>query len=100
MCILLLFCRYLPPEIGSLNKLEYLDLSFNKMKRLPEEIGFLHALKCLKVSNNKLEELPLGLSSLQELENLDLSRNRLTSLGALDLNIMHNLQELNLEVHI
>lgn len=89
--------RYLPPEIGCLSSLEHLDLSFNKMKYLPTEISYLKALISLKVANNKLVELPSGLSSLQKLENLDLSNNRLTSLGCLELGLMHNLQKLNLQ---
>ncbi|KAA8527650.1 hypothetical protein F0562_034955 [Nyssa sinensis] len=89
--------RYLPPEIGCLENLEYLDLSFNKMRSLPTEITYLTALISLKVMNNKLVELPSGLSSLQRLENLDLSNNRLTSLGCLELGSMHNLQKLNLQ---
>ncbi|KAF5466065.1 hypothetical protein F2P56_016022 [Juglans regia] len=89
--------RYLPPEIGCLNNLEYLDLSFNKMKTLPSEISHLNALISLKVANNKLVELPSGLSSLQRLEVLDLSNNRLTSLGSLELGSMHKLQNINLQ---
>jgi len=91
-------CRYLPPEIGCLSNLEFLDLSFNKIKSLPNEITYLNALISLKVSNNKLVELPSSLSSLQLLESLDLSNNRLTSLGSLELTSMHNLQHLNLQV--
>lgn len=94
----LCYCRYLPPEIGCLKKLEYLDLSFNKMKTLPSEISFLNDLISLKVSNNKLVELPSTIASLSRLENLDLSNNRLTSLGRLDLGSMHKLQSLNLQV--
>ncbi|KAF9677643.1 hypothetical protein SADUNF_Sadunf08G0128900 [Salix dunnii] len=89
--------RYLPPEIGCLSNLEYLDLSFNKIKSLPNEITYLKALISLKVSNNKLVELPSSLSSLQSLESLDLSNNRLTSLGSLELTSMHSLQYLNLQ---
>ncbi|KAK4425620.1 Serine/threonine-protein kinase PAK 6 [Sesamum alatum] len=89
--------RYLPPEIGCLSNLEYLDLSFNKMRNLPDEITLLNMLISLKVANNKLVELPLELSSLQRLENLDLSNNRLTSLGSLELEAMRNLQTLYLQ---
>lgn len=91
-------CRYLPPEIGCLSNLEYLDLSFNKMRSLPVEITHLNSLLSLKVANNKLIEVPPGLSSLQRLENLDFSNNRLTSLENLDLLSMYNLQRLNLQV--
>ncbi|XP_022940432.1 uncharacterized protein LOC111446040 isoform X1 [Cucurbita moschata] len=89
--------RFLPPEIGCLDSLEYLDLSFNKMKSLPAEIGYLNALISLRVANNKLVELPPALSSLQKLENLDLSSNRLTSLGSLEFVSMHSLKNLNLQ---
>nr|GMD80914.1 Mitogen-activated protein kinase kinase kinase [Ipomoea batatas]GME09967.1 Mitogen-activated protein kinase kinase kinase [Ipomoea batatas]GME14351.1 Mitogen-activated protein kinase kinase kinase [Ipomoea batatas] len=89
--------RFLPPEIGYLINLEYLDISFNKMRNLPTEITYLNSLLSLKVANNKLVEVPSGLSSLQKLENLDLSHNRLTSLENLDLGLMHNLQRLNLQ---
>lgn len=91
-------CRYLPPEIGCLNNLEYLDLSFNKMRNLPDEISSLNLLISLKVASNKLIDLPLRLSDLQRLENLDLSNNRLTSLECLELESMHNLRILNLQV--
>ncbi|CAH9083659.1 unnamed protein product [Cuscuta epithymum] len=89
--------RYLPPEIGYLVNLEFLDLSFNKMKNLPTEITNLNSLLSLKVANNKLVGLPSGLSSLQRLEVLDLSHNRLMSMGNLELGLMHNLQRLNLQ---
>ncbi|XP_059626617.1 uncharacterized protein LOC132269448 [Cornus florida] len=89
--------RFLPPEIGCLTNLEYLDLSFNKLRSLPTEITYLSALISLKVANNKLGELPSSLSSLERLENLDLSNNRLKSLGCLELGLMHNLQKLNLQ---
>lgn len=100
MKVVLNICRYLPPEIGCLTCLEYLDLSHNKMKNLPAEITNLKALITLRVTNNKLVEVPSSLSSLQRLEHLDLSNNRLTSLGSLDLDLMHNLRRLNLQVHI
>ena len=91
--------RYLPPEIGSLRKLEELDLSFNKLKNLPNCIIELSALKFLKVTNNKLVDVPPGISSLRCLESLDLSNNRLTSLGSVKLVSMLTLQYLNLQVY-
>ncbi|KAK4769087.1 hypothetical protein SAY86_027237 [Trapa natans] len=66
--------RCLPPEIGCLNKLEYLDLSFNKMKSLPNEITSLSTLISLNVSHNKLLELPCDLAFLQQMETLDLPK--------------------------
>ncbi|XP_042517260.1 uncharacterized protein LOC122091404 isoform X2 [Macadamia integrifolia] len=89
--------RYLPPEIGCLSKLEFLDLSFNKLKKLPNEITSLNSLKSLRVSHNKFVEMPPTLSSLLSLESLDLSYNQLTSLGSLNLSMMHTLKKLNLQ---
>jgi hypothetical protein len=91
-------CRYLPPEIGFLRKLQELDLSFNKLKNLPNCIIELTTLKFLKVTNNKLVDLPPGISSLRCLESLDLSNNRLTSLGSVKFVSMLTLQYLNLQV--
>ena len=90
--------RYLPPEIGCLKNLEYLDLSFNKLKMLPLEISCLNGLIIMKVANNNLMELPSAMTSLSRLESLDLSNNRLTSLGSFELGSMHRLQILNLQV--
>ncbi|KAL2242670.1 UNVERIFIED_CONTAM: hypothetical protein Sindi_0385000 [Sesamum indicum] len=92
--------RYLPPEIGCLNNLEYLDLSFNKMRNLPDEITSLNLLIQLKVTNNKLIDPPLRLSCPQRLEILDLSNNQLTSLKYSELESMHNFRILNLQVRI
>lgn len=91
-------CRYLPPEIGHLKKLEELDLSFNKLKNLPDDVADLVSLKSLRVANNKLVDLPHGISSLRSLEKLDLSNNRLTSLASLEFSSMDALQYLNLQV--
>lgn len=98
LSLILFFCRYLPPEIGCLEKLEDLDLSFNKLKNLPNDIAALSALKSLRIANNKLIEPPSSLSSLPRLENLDISNNRLTSLKSLKLDSMTTLQNLNLKV--
>ncbi|CAI9098891.1 OLC1v1035620C1 [Oldenlandia corymbosa var. corymbosa] len=89
--------RYLPPEIGHLCNLEYLDLSFNKMKNLPAEITFLESLVSLEVANNKLVEFPSGFSSMKRLEKLDVSNNRLASFVWLELESMLTLQRLNLQ---
>lgn len=68
------------------------------MRNLPVEITLLTSLVSLKVTNNKLVELPLGFSNLQKLESLDLSNNRLISIECLELESLHNLQSLNLQV--
>ncbi|KAF2616874.1 hypothetical protein F2Q68_00042807, partial [Brassica cretica] len=87
----------IPSEIGCLKSLEYLDLSFNKIKSLPNEISHLTSLMFLKVAHNRLIELPSVLALLQNLESLDVSNNRLTTLDPLDLSFMPRLQILNLQ---
>lgn len=96
--LFLALCRHLPPEIGFLQKLEELDLSFNKMKTLPNSISQLCCLKLLRVSYNKLVDLPASLSNLSQLEILDVSNNRLLSLEPINFPSMVSLQILNIQV--
>ncbi len=70
----------LPPEIGQLRALSYLDLSNNHLTSLPKEIGQLRALTELRLDDNHLTSLPKESGQLSTLNYLDLSNNRLTSL--------------------
>lgn len=70
----------LPPEIGKLTSLTYLDLSYNQLKFLPKEISQLVNLRSLLLHRNELEELPPEIGKLSSLNLLDLSYNRLTEL--------------------
>jgi Leucine-rich repeat (LRR) protein len=47
----------LPPEIGNLTKLTYLDLKGNQLTSLPPEIGNLTELKEFKLEGNNLSDL-------------------------------------------
>ena len=70
----------LPPELGQLANLEELDLNWNYLSgSLPPELGRLLKLEELYLSNNRLcGPLPPELGRLDRLEIVDLSRNDLT----------------------
>lgn len=70
----------IPPQIGALKALEYLNLSYNNIKRLPEEITTLSQLRTLLLLRNKLEHLPDKMRRLEKLEVLDLSYNKILDL--------------------
>ena len=69
----------LPPELGRLLQLEFLDVQDNQLTSLSPLAGF-DWLYYLDLSGNRLTTLPAGLVQLRHLKNLDLSDNRLTAL--------------------
>ena len=86
----------LPPEMGDLASLEHLDLGSNWLAgSLPPELGQLARLRTLNLSVNRLTALPPELGQLTNLQNLDLSVNRLTALPP-ELGQLANLRTLNL----
>ncbi|WMV57443.1 hypothetical protein MTR67_050828 [Solanum verrucosum] len=80
----------IPPEIGNLTNLVYLDristlfktidLSSNKFEgHIPGSLGDLIALQVLNLSHNRLQgNIPSSLESLSSVESLDLSFNQLS----------------------
>lgn len=96
--VVVLHCRWVPVELGLLENLEELDLSFNKLKKLPKELAGLVSLKSLRVASNKLEELPPELTDLPRVTSIDVSHNRLASLSSLRLPSMASLRVLNAQV--
>ena len=59
----------LPPDIGKLKKLKYLNLSYcNNLLELPEEVGNLINLKELDIRDSGIKKLPNTLSNLVNLE--------------------------------
>ncbi len=72
----------LPPQIGMLVNLTYLNLGGNNLKVLPTEIGSLVNLKLLGLNKNNLSELPKEMWQLTKLEALHLHENQLNSLSA------------------
>ncbi|XP_076791765.1 leucine-rich repeat-containing protein 28 isoform X2 [Arvicanthis niloticus] len=69
-----------PEAIGSLVKLQCLDLSDNALEIVCPEIGRLRALRHLRLANNQLQFLPPEVGDLKELQTLDISTNRLLAL--------------------
>ncbi len=92
----------LPPEIGYLSKLEYLQIygKYNdteNLKYLPEEIGNIKSLRHLDLRCNNLEYLPKSIRNLQLLEYIDLGFNRSLSGNVLDmLTELKNLKHIDL----
>ncbi len=74
------YLEVLPPEIGQLAKLEYLDFSRNELKTIPPEIGQLIQLKSLDLRSNNLEMLPPEIGQLIQLKELKLHLNNLEEL--------------------
>ncbi|MBI9016113.1 MAG: leucine-rich repeat domain-containing protein [Phycisphaerae bacterium] len=69
-----------PPEIGELTSMEWLDLSNNALTALPPEIGELDSLKYLYLYDNAITSFPTDISELTSLVMLVLHENELTSL--------------------
>ncbi|MER7361791.1 COR domain-containing protein [Nonomuraea wenchangensis] len=64
---------------NSLQKLEYLYLGSNKIRRLPQSINQLASLRELWIGNNDLTSVPDTLALLPHLQVVDISRNKLQS---------------------
>jgi internalin A len=70
----------LPEELWQLQKLEELNLSYNKINTLPELIGQLINLNVLDLSTNKISTLPESISQLINLTTLELWSNKISIL--------------------
>ncbi|MBN3312366.1 LRC28 protein, partial [Atractosteus spatula] len=70
----------IPEAIGSLAKLQSLDLSDNALQVLCPELGRLRSLRHLRLANNQLRSLPPEIGDLRDLETLDVSMNCLSAL--------------------
>lgn len=88
----------IPPELGQLNSLTSLRLSFNQLEGpIPQEFGQLTYLATLELHRNQLSgTIPVQLSELTNLKRLSLSQNRLTGLIPREFARLVNLEELGL----
>jgi CCR4-NOT transcription complex subunit 6 len=71
------FLTKLPPQIGLLRQLIFLDLSENALQTVPKELGRLVNLQELLLHNNQLASLPAELGYLYQLESFSLDNNPL-----------------------
>ncbi|CAN1139571.1 Probable LRR receptor-like serine/threonine-protein kinase At3g47570 [Linum perenne] len=92
------FSGSLPDEIGNLENLEVLDMSYNNLSGgIPKSTGECKNLKTLYMQGNLFNgSIPPALSSLQGMEKLDLSRNKFTGEIPSGLQKIQSLQNLNL----
>ena len=88
----------IPPEIGDLSNLTYLDLEYNQLTTLPPEIRNLSYLNELDLKDNQLTSLPREIGNLTDLEALDLEGNQLTGLPP-EIGNLSNLSELDLKTN-
>ncbi len=88
----------IPPELGSLAGLGYLDLSGNQLSReIPAELGNLTNLQELNLWGNQFTgKIPAELGGLTNLQELDLGANQLDGTIPGELGSMANLQGLSL----
>ena len=72
--------KQIPKEIGNLQELQTLGLSYNQLTEIPKEIGNLQQLQRLLLFSNQLTEIPKEIGNLQQLQILLLYFNRLTKI--------------------
>ena len=67
----------LPPEVGTLTRLETLTLDENRLARLPDALGSLTRLERFSVAGNRVDALPATMGACERLVAVDARRNRI-----------------------
>lgn len=86
----------LPEEIGALQNLRVLILSWNQLTSLPKSVGDMQNLVGFYIDHNKITELPSQIGALESLQYLDLSNNDITLIQE-QIDKLHSLRILNLD---
>ncbi len=68
------------PQMGNIETLTYLDMTFNSLLTIPTDIGTLSALRVLRLCGNQLTSIPDEIADLHFLQVLDLSQNSISHL--------------------
>nr|CCC92147.1 putative leucine-rich repeat protein (LRRP) [Trypanosoma congolense IL3000] len=92
----------LPPAIGELGRLRWLNARYCRLTTVPHEVGRLSHLERLHLGNNLLKDLPMELWQLKNLQELHVENNQLRVLpgGLIFLPRLETLQlENNLLLH-
>ena len=85
----------LPPEIGYLDSIDFLNASYNSITSIPPEIGRLSRLEVLWIRGMQLAALPSEIGGLSMLRSLQLQENQLTALPR-EIGNLASLEELHL----
>ncbi|KAJ0794695.1 putative TIR domain, P-loop containing nucleoside triphosphate hydrolase [Helianthus annuus] len=85
----------LPEDIGQLECLEWLNLSYSKVKHLPDSICKLKNLKTLVLEGCKVLKLPEDVGQIDSLNKLDLRLSKIRDIPSSICKLKH-LKELNL----
>ena len=87
----------LPPQIGSLQRLETLLIEHNRITSLPPTVEGLKSLRHISLAYNDITAFPGQLCAIRTLNVIDLSHNKLTGipdavqdLNAIELNVNQN----------
>lgn len=87
--------KFIPREIGFLQNLERLCMSYGDIKAIPREIGNLQNLRLLNLTDNNIKEIPIEVLKLKNLERLDISNNPIEQIPK-ELKQLTKLKELDL----
>lgn len=74
------YLEKIPSEIGNLKKLKKIRLMSTKVSSIPKEIGNLHQLEVLWICCNQLTKIPKEIGGLKNLIELDIHSNKINDL--------------------
>lgn len=73
------------------NKINYLDLSNNKIKKIPKEIKYLKNIRKINLKNNQIDHIPEEIKYLKKIKELDLSFNNIKNVSDKIINYLYEL---------